>query len=151
MSTYSFQQVVASIVGPGGNINVGAGAGISADGITIETVGQKNNMITGADNSGTHSLISVDASTTTIRILKTSPTNAQLMNMYQLQKLSSATWGANLITLRDSARGDLAILAKAAFQNPPNLTYATEAGFNEWIFDVLDTTIILGTGTPEAT
>ena len=149
MATYSFQDVAAAIVGVGGSINLASGAAVAEEGITIEAVEDKNIMTIGADGSGMHSLVSNEASTVTVRLLKTSPVNAQLQLMYNLQTLSSLVHGKNVITVRDVVRGDAIVLTSAAFKKRPTVTYAKEGGMMEWTFDAIKTTQILGVGTPE--
>lgn len=146
MSTYSFLNVVATIAGPGGIINLASGAGVAEEGITIEAVEDKNQMTIGADGSGQHSLIASNAATVTVRLLKTSPVNKQLQLMYDLQSASSALWGINVFSLVDTARGDLVIAQAAAFKKKPTLTYAKEGGFNEWTFDAISSSAVLGLG-----
>lgn len=150
MGTYSFQDVTATIIGFGGSINIGAGSGASEEGITIEASQDKNVMTIGADGQGQHSLIADRSSLVTVRLLKTSQGNSQLSLMYNLQTASASTHGTNTITVRDVARGDYIILTEAAFAKRPELTYAKEAGMNEWTFHAIITAQTLGTGTPEA-
>lgn len=142
--TYSFKDVNAVIAGAGGVVNLGNGAGAAEEGITIEPVGDKNQMTIGADGSGQHSLIASDACKVTVRLLKTSPANAALMLMYDLQSTSSSLWGNNVITVSDSARGDLSIVQSAAFAKRPNLTYAQDGGLMEWNFDGITLNTVLG-------
>lgn len=149
MATYSFQDVVAAIAGPGGSINMAAGAAVAEEGITIEAVADKNTMTIGADGRGMHSLAANEASTVTVRLLKTSPVNAQLQMMYNLQTKSSLTHGKNVITVRDVVRGDSITLTQVAFKKRPAINYAKDGGLNEWAFDAVKTTQILGVGTPE--
>lgn len=149
MTTYSFQDVVAAVVGVGGSINLAAGAGVSEEGITIESLEDKNVMTIGADGSGMHSLIANESSTVTVRLLKTSPVNKQLQEMYNQQTKSSATHGRNVITVRDAVRGDNITLTGAAFKKRPTVTYAKEGGMMEWTFDAVKTVSVLGSGTPE--
>jgi len=149
MSAHSFLDCVATIDGPGGSINIGAGAGVAEEGITIEPVNDKSTMTRGADGSGVHSLSADNARTVTVRLLKTSPTNALLMNMANYQTMSSATHGKNTIAVRDIARGDAILLEKVAFKRIPTLNYAIEAGMNEWIFEAIESSTVLGVGTPE--
>lgn len=150
MSTYSFLDVTASIVGVGGVFDLAAGAAIAEEGITIEPVGEKNVMTIGAGGEGMHSLIASEASTVTVRLLKTSPTNAKLQIMYNQQTQSSLTHGKNTITVRDAIRGDIVILQQCAFKKRPPLTYAKEGGIIEWGFDCIRTAQVLGSGSPEA-
>lgn len=149
MATYSFQDVVAAISGVGGSINLAAGAGVAEEGITIESVEDKNVMTIGADGSGMHSLIANESSTVTIRLLKTSPVNKQLQEMYNQQTKSSANHGRNTITVRDAVRGDNITLAEVAFKKRPTVTYAKEGGLMEWMFDAIKTQSVLGSGSPE--
>lgn len=143
---YSFLNVVATIAGPGGILNLAAGAAVAEEGITLEAVEDKNVMTIGADGRGQHSLIASDACTLTIRLLKTSPINAALMIMYDLQSASSALWGQNVITIVDSGRNDYNIVQSAAFKKKPTLTYAKEGGMNEWVFDGIKANSVLGSG-----
>lgn len=149
MSTYSFLDVAATIVGVGGAINLASGAAVAEEGLTIESPEDKNMMTIGADGVGMHSLVANEASTVTVRLLKTSPINAQLQLMYNLQTVSSVTHGKNVITVRDVSRGDAIVLTNAAFKKRPTITYAKEGGIQEWTFDATKTTTVLGVGTPE--
>ena len=149
MSVYSFLDVDATIAGVGGSFNLANGAAAAEEGITVERFEDKNIMVTGADGSGMHSLIASDAGTITVRLLKTSPVNAQLQTMFNLQTRSSATHGKNVITIRDSARGDFLMAAGVAFVGVPAINYAKEGGIMEWTFHAIQITYILGVGTPE--
>lgn len=150
MATYSFLDINAAMTGPGGSINLGAGAAVAEEGITIEAVEDKSIMTIGADGNGMHSLVASEASTVTVRLLKTSPVNNQLMEMYKVDTSSSANHGRNTITVRNSATGDNITLQQVAFKKRPSITYAKEAGINEWTFDAIKTSTVLGVGTPEA-
>lgn len=141
---YSFLNVVATIAGPGGILNLAAGAAVAEEGITIEAVEDKNIMTIGADGKGQHSLVASDAVTVTVRLLKTSPLNAGLMIMYDLQSASSAAWGQNVFTVVDTARLDATVIQSAAFKKRPTLTYAKEGGMMEWTFDGISANSILG-------
>ncbi len=148
MSTYSFLDVSAALSGPGGTINMAAGAAVSDEGITIEPVEDKNIMTIGADGNGMHSLAANESSTVTVRLLKTSPVNAQLQTMYNYQTTSAVLHGRNTITVRDAGRGDIITLEKVAFKKRASITYAKEGGMNEWTFDAIKTNQVLGVGTP---
>ena len=62
---YSFLNVNATMAGPGGVLNLAAGAAAAEEGLTIEPVEDKNVMTIGADGKGQHSLIASDAVTLT--------------------------------------------------------------------------------------
>lgn len=143
---YSFLNVVASIAGPGGLLNLAAGAAVAEEGITIEPTEDKNVMTIGADGKGQHSLVASDACTLTVRLLKTSPINAALMLMYNLQSASSALWGQNVFTVVDSGRGDYTVIQACAFKKKPTITYAKEGGMMEWTFDGVAANSSLGSG-----
>jgi hypothetical protein len=149
MSTYSFQDVVATITGLGGSIILGAGSGSAEEGITIEAVNDKNTMMIGADGAGQHSLSADRSSTVTVRLLKTSPVNAQLALMYEAQTASSLGHGKNTVVVRDVVRGDVITCTGVSFMKAPPLNYAKDGGINEWTFDAIRTVRVLGVGTPE--
>lgn len=147
MPAYSFLDTNATITGPGGvAVNLAAGAAVAEEGITIEATEDKNVMTIGADGKGQHSLVASNASTVTVKLLKTSPINKALDIMYNLQSSSSALWGQNVITLNQTGLGDLALIQSAAFKKRPTLTYAKEAGFNEWTFDAISAITVMGAG-----
>lgn len=143
---YSFLNVNCTMVGVGGVLNLASGAAVAEEGITIAPVEDKNVMTIGADGKGQHSLIASDARLVTIRLLKTSPMNAALMTMYNLQSSSSALWGQNVMTIVDSGRNDYTVLQGVAFKKAPDLTYAKEGGLVEWTFDAVSGNSILGAG-----
>lgn len=146
MAAYSFLNINCTLVGPGGLLNLAAGAAAAEEGIKVEAVEDKNVMTIGADGKGQHSLIASDAVTVTVSLLKTSPLNAALMIMYNLQSATSQLWGANVFTIIDSARNDYTVVQGAAFKKRPTLTYAKEGGMNEWIFDGISANSLLGKG-----
>lgn len=149
MPTYSFKDVNAAISGPGGSLNLGSGAGNSEEGISIVPVGDKNVMQIGADGQGQHSLVAGEASNVTVNLLKTSPVNALLMQMYNYQTSSSVLHGRNTIVVSDLGRGDFISLEQVAFKKAPDINYVIEAGINAWTFDAIVTNRNLGIGTPE--
>ena len=146
MATYSFQNITCIFAGPGGIISLGADAAVAEEGITIERVADKNTMTIGAGGQGMHSLRATKAGTITVRLLKTSISNALLSAAYDLEVLSSAVWGQNVITINDTGRGDNTVAQQVAFKKHPNLTYATEGGMMEWAFDAIQVDTLLGTG-----
>lgn len=135
MPSYSFTNVTASITGPGGAFSLGSGVGNAEEGITIAPAGDKNVMVVGADGSAAHSLRADKSAKVTVRLMKTSPVNAQLSALYDAQSLSSRLWGNNTITVVDTASGDTHTLRSVAFSKRPDENYATEMGTMEWVFD----------------
>lgn len=144
MAAYSFLDVVATINGPGGSIQLGSGAGASEEGITIERRGDRNTMTIGADGTGMHSLHADKSGTITIRLLKTSPQNNLLALMFDLQTQSSAVWGQNVIMVSNPASGDVTTCRGVAFHQHTPVTYGKEGGSNTWAFDAILVDGILG-------
>lgn len=148
MSTYSFLDVHASITGPGGSFQLGSGAGAAEEGISFEMKEEKNTQTIGADGTGMNSLHAGNAGKVTVRLLKTSPVNAQLSQLYNQQRQSSALWGQNVFSLNDSARGDVVAATGCAFMKHPNLQYAKDGNVIEWEFEAITLDILLGSGSP---
>ena len=148
---YSFLDVTATLYNESTqlSINLGVGAAVAEEGITWEPVGTKNIVESGADGSGTNNLIASNVGIVTVRLLKTSTANKALSVAFNEQVAVPALWGLNVLTVSMPGRGDIAVYTQAAFQNMPSLTWAQEAGMNEWIFDCIDSTILLGSGRPE--
>lgn len=142
--TYSFLDIQATLVGVGAVINLGAGAAVSEEGITISQSGDKNTMTVGADGEGMHSLHADKSGTLAVRLLKTSPTNAKLMALYAVQSLSSAVWGQNVITVTNPQIGDVTTCRGVAFKKKPDMSYAKDGGTYEWTFDVIKIDTLLG-------
>ena len=146
-STYSFLNCVAAIIGPGGAINLGAGAGVAEEGIDIDPTTEINTMTIGADGSPMHSLHADKSGRVAVRLLKTSPTNAALQAMYDYQTASSATHGQNTLSVADRVRGDVITCQVVAFSKAPSIKYSKEGQMLEWEFQagIIDRT--LGTGS----
>lgn len=135
MSTYSFLDVKASLVGPGGSANLASGAAAAEEGITIEATEDINHMTVGADGEVMHSLHANKSGTAHIRLLKTSPVNQILAALYAFQTASSANHGQNTISLTNAQTGDAVTCRQVAFKKATGLTYAKDGGMNEWVFD----------------
>ena len=144
MSTYSFLDVQGTLVGPTGVLNLGNGAAIADEGISIDPAGDKNTMMIGADGEGMHSLHADKSGTVTVRLLKTSPTNSKLQAMYDAQTTSSALHGQNLITVSNPVSGDVTTARSCAFKKKPNLKYAKDGDVVEWVFDSIKIDTVLG-------
>jgi hypothetical protein len=145
MTTYSFQDVAATIVGPGGAFSLGYGEATAEEGITIERAGDKNTMTIGADGEGMHSLHADKSGQITLRYLKTAPINAKLMALYNAQSLDSRLWGKNLIEVRQTAAGDVTTARSCAFKKGAPIKYAKDGDIIEWVFDCIKIDGILGT------
>lgn len=102
----------------------------------------------GADGSGMHSLHAARNGTVTIRLLKTSPLNHQLMTMYNSDTSSGSNYGNNTISVRDPIRGDTITASYCGFKKAPDLTFAKEGGMNEWSWNAAQIEVSLGNGNP---
>lgn len=143
MATYSFLDVNAALVGPGGAINLGQGAAASEEGISIDPTGDIDSMAIGADGTPMHSLHADKSGMVIIRLLKTSPTNQKLSLMYALQTASGSTHGQNTITVANSNTQDVITCQQVAFKKAPPINYAKEGGIVEWAFNagIIDRTL----------
>jgi len=148
MSAYSFLSVQASIIGPGLNAQIGSSSGAAKEGLSLEWEEDKTTVTTGADGSLMQSLRASMTGRMTVRLLKTSPINAVLMNGYNFQRVSAANWGQNIIQITDSARGDVANGRQMSFVRGPNNSWAEEGNILEWSF-VGIVNEILGIGIPD--
>ena len=147
---YSFLDVQAAIAGPGGNFPLsGDRAGIANEGISITSTGDKNVMLIGADGSAMHTLVADSSGSITVTLLRTSPVNRHLQNLYNFQARSGATWGRNTITIRDIARGDTVTCQEVAFAKAPDKVFAQEGGTIQWMFHAGRIEAQIGSGTPE--
>ncbi|AOJ93094.1 MULTISPECIES: phage structural protein [Burkholderia cepacia complex] len=144
MATYSFQDVTATIVGPGGAFSLGYGSANAEEGITIAQAGDKNTMTVGADGEVMHSLHADKSGQVTIRLLKTSPVNQKLMALYDAQSLDSRLWGKNLITVTQSVSGDVTTARSCAFKKKPDIGYKKDGDVIEWVFDAAKIDSVLG-------
>ncbi|CNF48747.1 DUF3277 family protein [Yersinia mollaretii] len=144
-NTYSFMDITASITGVGGSFDLGYGAAVAEEGITVSMVENKNTMTIGADGEGMHSLHAGNGGTVTVNLLKTSPVNRKLSVMYNTQSQSSATWGNNIILIRNTASGDTLAARGCAFQKQPDFNNAKDGALVPWVFDVIKADQLLGT------
>lgn len=135
MSAYSFMDVSASITGPTGSIDLGYGSATSEEGISVAMAGAKNTMTVGSGGEVMHSLHGDKSGTITVTYLKTSPTNKKLSLAYNMQSQSSATWGNNVIVIRNKASGDIITARSVAFQKQPDNANAKDGGTMAWVFD----------------
>jgi Protein of unknown function (DUF3277) len=144
MSAYSFKSVVAGMVGPSLVLNLGDGASVSEEGITIAPNEDKNVMTIGADGNGQHTLVVSDGGILTLRYLKTSPTNGFLQLAYNFQKANPAFWGQNIFTVVDTNRKENTTAQACAFKKKPDVVYDKAGPMMEWTFDAISLFTILG-------
>jgi len=148
--TYSFADAQAAIAGPNGSFSIGNGAGPSEEGITVSYSDDIGSLTMGADGYGMHSLHAARNGTVTVRLLKTSPVNAMLMDMYNNDISSSANYGKNTISVRDPIRGDSITASFCGFKKAPDAAFAKDGGTNEWTWNAAQIDMKLGNGNPAA-
>ncbi len=143
MSTYSFLDVNAAIVGPGGSFSLGSGAGASEEGITITANEEIDGMQIGADGAVMHSLRANKSGKLTVHLLKTSPVNNQLSDMLALQRTSGSLWGQNTINVTNIASGDQYTNQQVAFTKVPDNAFSKDANTIAWEFNcgIIDPTL----------
>lgn len=145
--TYSFLDVQASLVGPGVVAQLGNGAAVAEEGITIQASEDIDKMDIGADGAGMHSLHADKSGTFTVRLLKNSPINAVLSAAYAFQTAASASHGQNTVQVTNTASGDSITLTQCAFKKAPDLTYAKDGGLVDWEFNAVRIERLLGKGS----
>jgi hypothetical protein len=142
--SYSFLDVAATLVGPGGFISLGSGAAVADEGISFAYNGDIDGMLIGSDGEGVHSLHADLSGTVTVRLLKNSPTNQLLSAMVAFQRTGAASWGQNTIECRDRGRGDVWVCSQVAFKKLPDVTYAKDADIITWEFNAIRMQMTLG-------
>jgi hypothetical protein len=147
MGVYSFQDVACAINGPGGSFSL-SGSGVAEEGISIAMTDDKGSMMVGADGEIMHSLHAGKSGTVTVRLLKTSPANQLLAQMYNTQTTSSAYHGRNTISVRDPIRGDSITARECGFRKLPDIGYNKDGATQEWVFLAGKIDTILGNGNP---
>lgn len=145
--TYSFLDVTATIVGPNGAFPIGSGAGVAEEGITFEFAEDQDSMIIGADGQGLHNLHAGQSGLVTVRLLKTSPTNALLQAMYDLDRATPSLHGRNTIVASWLTAGDVCTAVQCGFRRFPTITYAKDAQLLEWAWNSIKITQLLGAGS----
>ncbi len=135
MGTYSFLDVTASLTGPTGVIDLGAGSANGEEGITVAMAGEVNTMVSGIDGEVMHNLHADKTGSIKVSLLKTSPVNKKLSLAYNAQVQSSATWGKNVIMIRNTASGDITTARSVAFKKLPDYTNGKDGGTVSWEFD----------------
>lgn len=143
---YSFQDITASIKGPGGSFSL-SDQGLADEGITVAMIDDKTSMVTGASGDGMHSLHAAKAGRVTIRLLQNSPIRRKLNDMYNFQTASSANTGKNTLTVSNPAWGDEHVCQFGAFVKQPDFTKAKEGGTLEWVLNFILVDTVLGDGT----
>lgn len=143
-TTYSFLNIHAAINGPAGSFSLGAGSGNAEEGITIVMDEDKTTLTIGADGEGMHSLHAGKPGTVTIRLLKTSPVNAQLSEMYRAETAQAGLYGQDIITVNDVQRGDNITASGCGFLKHPDINFAKDGGTIEWTFKAIKIDQILG-------
>jgi hypothetical protein len=143
-TAYSFEDVVCSISGPGGEFSLSNG-GVANEGITLN-INARVTTLYGADGEWMHSLHAAKGGRVVIRVMRNGRVNAQLSALFSFDTSSSANCGQNTISLTDIQRGDDWTAIGCACEKLPDQTYATEGGIIEWVFHAGEVSGVLGNG-----
>jgi hypothetical protein len=133
MASYSFKDTFCSLEGPGGSLSLGT-AGVGTEGITISANTDRNIMEVGCGGAVQNSLVLNYSGTISLSLLKTSPGQYILNEMFNFQSASAVQWGKNIITLQTS-NGDSVVCSQVSFKKMPSQEYKTAAGMVTWEFD----------------
>lgn len=145
MSAYSFQDVSCTLVAIGGVLSLGNGAATAEEGIELTREGDKTTRTMGADGSGMYSLHASKAGNITVSLLKTSPMNAKLQALFDVQSLDSTLWGKNVITVTNRNSDDIHVARQVAFKKSPDMKYANDGDIIKWEFYAIAIDSMLGT------
>jgi hypothetical protein len=135
LPTYSFADVYGLLTGPGGTVPFGNGTGAAEEGISFEQSEDKNRKTAGAGGDVMHTLILDDSGKAHIHTLKTSPINAALNQMFNFQKLSSLSWGVNILNMTNPVSGDQYNCVQVAFTRRPSNQFSKDPNSLIWEFD----------------
>ena len=144
MSSYSFLDNSATWTGPGGTISLGGTSGAAKEGITIEQEEDIGHMDIGAGGAGQHSLHAGKSGTITIRVLKTSAVNQKISNKIAFQRASAANYGQDTFSIANLVTGDIITCQQVAPKKFSPITFAEDAGINEWALNAVIIDFTLG-------
>lgn len=145
-TTYSFLDVVATIVGPNIVASLGSTSGSAEEGISIAFTEDQETMTIGADGTGMHSIHGGQSGTVSVRLLKSSPTNSILSAAYQADRSVPSSGGQNTVVVSWLAGGDVYLMANCAFKKFPDNSYSKDGTMLEWQFNAIQLTPLLGAG-----
>lgn len=151
MPTYSFLDVNVALTDAAGSFNISPGGGIAEEGVTVALEGDKGTVVPGADGTPMTSMHASQVGTVSIRLQKTSATNALLSTLYNATTNSSANYGNSTITIRNPTRGDTIVCTQCSIKKFPDNVNAKEGGFMDWVFNAGVISEILGDGNPNST
>ena len=131
---YAFANIAGTVAGPGGVVSIGYPNGNAKEGLHVEYLEAKDAMVVGSDGSVMHSLRSGNAARVSVYLLKTSPINALLSNLYNFQRTQASYWGINTIAISDVQRGDVGAGSQMAFERHTGVAWAEDANIMQWNF-----------------
>ncbi|WP_066922885.1 phage protein [Methylobacterium sp. CCH5-D2] len=139
MPAYSFLDFTGTLAGPFGSLDLSAQSAAAAEeGIEIDMTEDKSSMIIGAGGAGQHNLHGTRAGRVTIHLLKVSPVNAKLLQLYKLQTTNTAVYhGRNTLTLGNVASGDFYTCLRGAFVKLPKNSYSKSGPALDWMLDFI--------------
>jgi hypothetical protein len=144
--TYSFLHVKASLVGPNGAVIIGSDAGAAEEGISVERSEDVVTTRAGADGTPIHMLHAARLGRITVRLMKSSSSNALLSALFDADTTNPSTYGQNTIVVSWLTAGDIITGRYCGFSRPPAITYAKEGPNLEWSWNVGYLDYALGAG-----
>jgi hypothetical protein len=147
-ATYSFENIIAAITGPGGQFPIGGpDTGAAEEGLECTWGEENNTQNIGAAGDVMNSMHASRAGTFTVRLQLVSPVNALLNKLWAFQRSSGGIyWGRNTITVRDVMRGDLYTNSGCAFVRHTTATWPKIGTVRLWEFHVAKVDPYLGSG-----
>ncbi len=145
MTAYSFLDMALSISGPSGSATVGGdNTGSSEEGFSIIFEEDRDVMTQGADGSVMHSLTAAKRGRVELHLLKTSPYNAVLSQIFASDSSAgSLNWAKNTMTARNAISGDTYQITGVAIRKFADNNYQTRGNILTWVFNasVIDPTL----------
>lgn len=147
MKTYSMIALNATLSAPTGQqVNLGFGAGIEAEGVTIrQRLDRQGTVRQGGDGKPMPILKATKWGGFDVKLLKASAQNAILQQLFNEQSANPAIWSQNTFRANDTILGDIITADTVGFTTPPTVTYSEAGEMNTWEFEGR-VFVILGAG-----
>src|SRR5215469_9683205 len=126
-----------SISGPSGSATVGGdGTGSAEEGFSIVFEEDRDIMTQGADGSVMHSLTAAKRGRVELHLLKTSPINAALSQIFASDSANgSLNWAKNTMSARNAISGDTYQITGVAIRKFADNNYQTRGNILTWVFN----------------
>ena len=98
--------------------------------------------VVGVDGEGTRTRSANKSGKVTIKLMKTSSSNAVLSAISQAHELSPAGLGVLPLMIKDGLGNSLCFAAEAWVVKPPKVDYGAEVAERDWVFETASLNII---------